>query len=108
VNSSSIFFRCDDVKWDVGQQVDFVQHKQLRFEKNRWILEGLVFSFCDAEDHDFRGLTKIVARRTHEVAHVLHQEQINIFQVPLGDCSLDHARVQVTGTPGRDLSHWKT
>src|SRR5579864_5891640 len=100
---AGIVGRSFDVERDVGQQINLVEHEQIGLEKYGRIFEWLVFAFGDAQHHDLGRLAEIVTGGTNQVADVFNQQKIEVFKTPVGQVALDHARIQVASTAGRDL-----
>ena len=75
-----IFRRCLDVKRDVGEQINFAEHKQVGLEKYGRIFQWLVFAFGNAQHYNLGGFTQVITGWANQVAHVFDQQKIEVFQ----------------------------
>ncbi len=105
MNLARILFRGSNVKRHIGQEVNLVQDQQLGFEENGRVFERFVFSLRDTENYDFRSFAQIIARGADQVADIFDQQQIDVFQRPVGKRSLDHAGIEMASPAGRNLFH---
>ena len=73
-----------------GHGVHLVQDDHLRRLEDAGILERLVIAFGHGQDHDLGVLAQIEVGRAHQVAHVLHDDQVQALQVEHVDGAADH------------------
>jgi hypothetical protein len=73
--------------------------------EDRRVLQRLVFTFGDREEHGPKILAQVVAGRTHEVADILHEQEVNRGQVPAVGRGGNHVCIEVAYSACRDLLH---
>ena len=71
------------VDLEIGEQIDLGDHRQRGLEEHQRVLEWLVFTLGHRQQHDLAMLADVELGRTHQVAHVLHDQQVESVQVEL-------------------------
>ena len=92
----------------IGEQVCFVEQCRITHPKHQRILGGLIFAFGYGQNHHPSIFTDIKFRRAHQVADILHDEQINGIQVQAVQGLFNHMGRQMAVTTelvGIDLDH---
>ena len=69
------------LKRHVRQQVYFRDRHKVRFEEDAGILQRLLLTFSDAQQHDLVRLAEIVAGRADQVPDVLDHQEVELIQV---------------------------
>ena len=95
------------------QEVGFGAQNQIRGSEHHGILGGLVVTLGHREECDVAVLAQVEARRTHQIADVLDEQEVHALQIQPMQGLVDHVGVQMTGTAGGDLDrghplggHW--
>jgi hypothetical protein len=77
--------------------------QQLGLEKDGRVLERLVFSLSNAEQDNLGSLAEVITRRTNQVADVFNEKQVYRRQLPVGEVTFDHPRIEMASATRRDL-----
>src|SRR6202007_1267647 len=96
------------IKFDMGEKISLGKDHERSAMENTGILEGLVFPFGNAEQHDFRGLAEVVTGGANEIADIFHEEKAGSVKAQFGEMAVDHASVKMAGAAGDDLTNGKT
>src|SRR4029079_14691814 len=106
--SAGVLFSNVKSKRNVREQIGLSNHHQFSLKENRWILEWLIFALGHAQQDDLGGFPEIIARRTDQIPDVLNEQKLDSIKGQISLLQVDHASVQMTDSPGRDLPHRKT
>src|SRR5215204_2459830 len=77
------------------QQVHFVDQYQVGRAEHKRVLQRFLLSFRDGVDHDPGVLPHPELRGTHQVPHVLDDEDVYIVERELAEAGADHVGVQM-------------
>ena len=89
----------------MGQKINFVEKHDVGVVKHGRIFERLVLALRYTQNDNLVVFTQIERSRTDQVAHILDQENIQVFQVKILNCMADHMGIQVAAGTGIDLPH---
>src|SRR5215211_8600265 len=83
------------IEVQVLQQVHLVDQYQVRRAEHKRVFQRFLLPFRDGVDHDPDVLTHPELGRTHQVAHVLDDEEIYVLEREFAEAGADHIGVQM-------------
>ncbi len=78
------------------------QHHIGGFEEGG-VFQGFIFAFGGGEQHDAQGFPQVIGRRTDQIAHIFHDQQLDRVEVEVLSRRQHHVRFQVAEGSGGDL-----
>jgi hypothetical protein len=85
------------------EQVGFAQNDKIGGAKYHRVFRRLVIPLGDTEQDHVSVLAEVEARRTHKIAHVFDEQQVESRQWQIMQRLMHEMRIKVTGGPCRDL-----
>jgi hypothetical protein len=67
---------------DDGGEIELREYREIRAVEDGWILQRLVLTFSDGQQHRTHRFADIVARGADKVADVLDEEKIDRVELP--------------------------
>src|ERR1035441_2897715 len=84
-------------------EIDLADEDHVRRLEHGRILQRLVFALGDRQQHDAQVLAQIVGGRTNEVADILDDQEVEVFQVKGLQGAAHHFRFEMADGAGGDL-----
>ena len=85
------------------QEIGLRKQDEIARAKHHRVFCGLVVALGDGEQRDVRVLSEVEARRTHEIADVLDEQDVDGCKIDRMQRVVNHMRVEVAGLAGGDL-----
>src|SRR5512134_884599 len=92
----------------IRRKIDLVQEKGGRFLKHQRILERLIMSFGNTEDHDLDVFSHFKFCWAYKITDILDKKEIKVLKRKLTEHLRDHVGIEMAGTSRVYLHHRST
>ena len=96
-------FTAFDVEIKVGHHVHLVDDDEVADGEHEGVLEGFVVAFGHGEDHRVTGRAGVELGRANEVADILKDDEVRLFEVEVIESLAGHLRIEMAHAAGVQL-----